>query len=455
MTKKKIDYVKPQFQWTEDSTSDIKTGDAKKDIQLKDLVDDVNSTHIEKEVSSIAKNRRMQKKEMEKVVENLKTNIDDLDLNSDDGLEKLGVIESAVKSIDIDVFEKTDDSVAIIPQLATNIGEMSEGDVIEPEVRKAPKVGKKIEGENGNNWKSAIIPLLCISLLIVVILVAIQWSKSINSKQTVGELDESISVATFNTNSSDNVKKKNPDSIGMGSKKLEKENVVETKEGLLINNDLTVQNNNGQNKVNLGNVISVPGQNAVPVVQFVSTNEKILKVDDPLSINKIQPVNGANGLAPLSLAQWPNSINLKELSKNFAQVEALFPKNIYRKKDGFDGKDILTIYDKRSVVQEKFVKENQSCYFIPTELGQSWLGVNYFLLSYCFLDNQFIGVNMYANAESDMIKTLESNIKKVPYYHISSTYQGNGYTLVSIEQNNAYKILEDYRVLMLNKAVNR
>lgn len=232
--------------------------------------------------------------------------------------------------------------------------------------------------------------------------------------------------------------------------------VVETTDGsVVINDELKVTSNNPKEQVNIGSIVSVPGQTDVPAIQFVSANEKVQGIKDNLSINAIYPPAGSNSLSTISLAQWPNAAQLKEMSKDFAEIEKLFPKTLYKKQDAFDGKDLLTIYDKRSVAQERFVKQSQSCYFIPSEVGGNWQGVNYFLISYCFLNNQFIGVNMYTNAEADVMKKLETNIKKTPYYQISSVYKGNGYNLISIEQGNAYKILEDFRIQMLNNAVQK
>lgn len=232
--------------------------------------------------------------------------------------------------------------------------------------------------------------------------------------------------------------------------------VVETTDGsVVINDELKVTSNNPKEQVNIGSIVSVPGQTDVPAIQFVSANEKMPGVKDNLSINAIYPPAGSNSLSTISLAQWPNAAQLKEMSKDFVEIEKLFPKTLYKKQEAFDGKDLLTIYDKRSVAQERFVKQSQSCYFIPSEMGGNWQGVNYFLISYCFLNNQFIGVNMYTNAEADVMKKLETNIKKTPYYQISSVYKGNGYNLISIEQGNAYKILEDFRIQMLNNAVQK
>lgn len=236
----------------------------------------------------------------------------------------------------------------------------------------------------------------------------------------------------------------------------ENNKVVEKKDGsLIINNDLKVTNINPKEQVNIGDVVAVPGQTDVPTIQFVSMKENSKDFKDTLSINSVIPSPGSNNLSVLSLAQWPNARNLKEMSADFAEIEALFPKTLYRKQDTFNGQDLLTIYDKRSIAQERFVKLNQSCYFIPSEMGGNWMGVNYFLISYCFLNNQFIGVNMYTNAETDVMKKVETSIKKFPYFHISSVYKGNGYNLISIEQSNAYKILEEYRVATLNNAIKK
>lgn len=234
-------------------------------------------------------------------------------------------------------------------------------------------------------------------------------------------------------------------------------NVVEKKDGsLVINDDLKVTNINPKEQVNIGGVVAVPGQTDIPTVQFISIKDSpAVENKDALSINSVVPAPGSKNLSVISLAQWPNAINLREMSKDFADIEALFPKTLYQKQDTFNGQDLLTIYDKRSIAQERFVKQNQSCYFVPSEMGGNWMGVNYFLMSYCFLNNQFIGVNMYTNAEPDVMKKVESSIKKFPYYHISSVYKGNGYNLISIEQSNAYQILEDYRIAILNNAVNK
>lgn len=76
-------------------------------------------------------------------------------------------------------------------------------------------------------------------------------------------------------------------------------------------------------------------------------------------------------------------------------------------------------------------------------------------MSYCFVNNQFIGLSIYTNSEADVMKKLEAVISKHQYFHISSVQKNNGFNIVNIEQNQAYKILEDYRIKLLNAVLSK
>lgn len=464
--KKKIELNNVGFQWGEEKAVEVNKKDVKvksKDAEpsLAEKIRNINNSAHEKDLtqSVVTKSRNEEQEELDKAI---------LSLN--------GGISSGVKS---DRDKSKSELAQALNLLSENNNQMSKkesesaiaievkNDKTEPLHKKDSFKIKDVKSKKSANkdspaWITYGIPFLGVAAIVALIVV-------IQAKKAKSEQESSISVAQVQEiqtgdNSQDYVKK----SLMVVSEKKsaapitnldfvnENNKVVEKKDGsLIINDDLKVTNVNPKEQVNIGEVVAVPGQTDVPTIQFVSVKENVKDNKDMLSINSVVPAPGSNSLSVLSLAQWPNAINLKEMSSDFSEIEALFPKTLYKKQDTFSGQDLLTIYDKRSVAQEKFVKLNQSCYFIPSEMGGNWMGVNYFLISYCFLNNQFIGVNMYTNAEPDVMKKVEANIKKFPYFHISSVYKGNGYNLISIEQSNAYKILEEYRIATLNNAIKK
>lgn len=463
--KKKIELNNVGFQWGEEKAAEVKKDE---DINVKsqegepslaEKIRKINNSAHEEDLnqSVITKSRNEEQEELDKAV---------LSLN--------GGVSSTVKSERDKTKSELSQALNLLSEHNNQMSRKDPQETIAVEVKseikeplpKKDKVKdvktKKSVNKDSPAWITYGIPFLGVAAIVALFLV-------IQAKKAKNEQESSIPVAQVQefqtgTNSQDYLKK----SLMVASEKKsaapianlefvnENNKIVEKKDGsLVINDDLKVTNINPKEQVSIGEVVAVPGQTDVPTIQFVSVKENVKENKDMLSVNSVVPSPGSNSLSVLSLAQWPNAINLKEMSSDFAEIEALFPKTLYKKQDTFSGQDLLTIYDKRSVAQERFVKLNQSCYFIPSEMGGNWMGVNYFLISYCFLNNQFIGVNMYTNAEPDVMKKVEASIKKFPYFHISSVYKGNGYNLISIEQSNAYKILEEYRIATLNNAIKK
>jgi hypothetical protein len=440
MSKNKIEYNKTGFQWN----AQHEDTDEKNELRdLSVLVDEVNGVdHLNRTLTPIAQNREEQRAKMKEVLDSipLEINQKSKDVNG----EKKAIIESAIASLD----------VSFIKNKETDFDIKNES-VVKEDVKPLKKKVKSSTESTAktqfkDNLKMICGPTVAFAVICTVIFIGIQGSKKLDNQNKQLKIDPKVSAPIESMNQKGAAPITNVNMVV--SQDSSKKKALVDKGLVSVNDNIKAQSVNPNDSISVGGVIQRGESSEVPNNQFVSIKEP--EKIEPLSITKVVPINGGKVLPIISLAQWPNAINLKELGDNFVKVESLFPQNIYKKQATFNGQDILTIYDKRTVAQEKFVKNSQVCYFMPNEIGRSWLDVNYFVMSYCFINNQFIGINMYTNAEPDVMRKIESGIKKYPYYQISSVYKGDGYNLISIEQNQAYKILEAFRMEMLNKMMN-
>lgn len=179
-----------------------------------------------------------------------------------------------------------------------------------------------------------------------------------------------------------------------------------------------------------------------------NNDKKDFLIEGSLVLEKLLPPSGTKTFQDVSLADWSNIVNLKDVPKNMNSIISTFPQNLYRKIEKFT--ESLIIYDQRTVEQERFVRKEQFCYYNPDEYSGSWMDLKFYFVSYCFLNNKFIGFNLYTSPESDTVKKVESIISKYSFLHISSIQNNNGFNIISIEQNQSAKILEDYKISLLN-----
>lgn len=409
--KKKIDLKKQEFKWgNEDGVENLPIG-SKDDIpSLSSMVDGVNKKPLDN-LSPVAQNRKEQRGNIDNAVNMIPASVKDMESEKTEvGKQRDKVKESysaAVESISISGEAQVVDSKEV----------NEDSNVVSK--AKSSKVSKseidKFKGNVKDLWKS----ILGVAILSVAIIIGISYKDPKTQK---------------------------PVEITPADNPVEKNEHGTTKENLkVITSD---------NKAPVSSDVVSQGNVAVPVHEFNQSGlKKETTIVSALTLNNVLPGTNNKTLNTISLAQWPNAVSLEDVPSNIESIVKLFPEHLYKKNDVFQ--ESLVIYDKRSAEQEKFVRQSQSCYFFPKENNGNWMGINFYMISYCFLNSQFIGFNLYTNNGPDVMKKVETSVLKYPYLHISSVQKLNGFNIINVEQNQAYKILEDYRVQLLNNMISK
>lgn len=474
-TKKPIDLKKQDFKWGVEGNELSLKEDANKNISsgtLSEMIDNVNQEHDTSNLSAIAKDRKQQRQNINSAVDMMPSTVYSSESGSKVRRETLGKdYQNALENVDHNLINSKLEHVKNVIEQATESGDLTsenkkvkeidlEEDVmIQPnvaskevvdnvEVQDVPKIKKKKSSQpprqltDFEKFKQNISEIWKSALGVVVLLVAIVIGVSYKEPST--QPAPVVTPEKVDLKKSEN---KSPESVGNGLV------VVNATQSTMGEPEVKVVAKNANEKVDSGDVVVSPGAIDIPITRFAAAGVRAMdNASTQLSIAQILP-KSAKAFPGISLGQWPNAVQLKDVPENLDKIIELFPSHLYKKAENFQ--ESLVIYDKRSVEQEKFVRQSQTCYFLPSELNGNWLGVNFYMISYCFLNSQFIGFNIYTNNGSDVMKKLEDGLGKYSYFKISSVQKMNGFDIINIEQNQAYKILEDYRVQMLNNVISK
>lgn len=502
-TKKPIDLKKQDFKWgdVEDTVVNKNPEQDSELHSLSEMIKTVNQDLQNGALSPVAQDRRQQRVDMKSAVDMLPTGLDELktvpdnsganssrkdlessfknaldgvSINSVDSKEGYHVLESVPSSDedkkDISSTGLTSDVTEISSNKAGATGvESTSSKVGQEEVKTVTKKKKSVEPKSdmdkfkqniGEMWK----PVLGIVILMVAIIVGVSYKDENQNIASQPSPVPPIPNSPSNVKMAPGILPQNVKPAGnvavapVLDSPLQIAQASANQGGNVAVVQLAVPEiktltKDGIENVDNGSVLTSPGEIDIPITRFAAVGEKVkVSTADTLSIVQILPRN-SRVFPGISLGQWPNAVSLRDVPSSIDSITDLFPPHLYQRLNNFQ--ESLVIYDKRSADQEKFVRQSQSCYFLPGEMNGNWLGVNFYMISYCFLNSQFIGFNIYTNNGPDVMKKIESGLSKYSYFNISSVQKMNGFDIINVEQNQAYKILEEYRIQLLNNVISK
>lgn len=302
--KKKIGLKKQDFNWamSEEKSSKVYKEISTKDNSLSDMVDSVNqdSDSADIELSKIAKNRNEQRVIINGAVDAISTNLKDNSLGKSE-VSKSREFEqekysTAVDNIHLDLHEEIASKLAAEKESYTD--DLSNIEELKAQEGSEKSSFKSVLAINSQDdihdfktnikemWKS----ILGIAILLITIVIAISYKDSNSIKTSAVSVNADLVSATEKSTSSESL-------LVLGDKN----------NGLLTNVD-------------------------VPSVKFeASDSKKDNNVVKGLTLLSILHPPGKLIFGNISLHQWPNAVNLKEVPSSNEEVTELFPQNLYKR----------------------------------------------------------------------------------------------------------------------------
>lgn len=173
------------------------------------------------------------------------------------------------------------------------------------------------------------------------------------------------------------------------------------------------------------------------IVKPVEKNEKVLLQQ---AIDKFPNLS-------ISFNSWPHHQDLVEFNLNKTEEARTVLLNQYDEKVNLT--PIVFLYDKKTILTDNILTSHKRCFYLPSEKGKQLTNFSAHLISYCFLNNTFIGGYIYA--PNNKLREVEDFIKSSKIFtDIAMVEKYPQYIKVGFTEENAIQTLQQYKNTLIS-----